>query len=473
MPIDVIMPKLEMAQDTGTVVRWLKAEGSTVQKGEPLLEIETDKVAVQVEAPGSGILSRVIAAEGEEVPVGQVIALISSPAEAAAAAPSAPAATPVAQRMAAAHNVDLQQVQTAGRRIEKQDIEAYLARGASQPQAAAPGLARLTPASPLARRLAWERGVAVTQLRGSGLDGAVLAADVRQQGPALPVQSPAFSPVVPEDRKQPIPQDYAPPGRTGTERGRGEGQVPSEGQPDSGYRVIPLKGTRKIIAERVQRSFQSAPHIALTLPVDMTEVRRLMERLSAAAPGHLPAGNGAGSKLGLTAILARCCAVALTHHPRLNAHVVEGSNASLEIREFASVHLGMAVALDDGLIVPVIRDAQAKGLSAIQAEIDDLVRRARAGALKLEEVKGSTFTISNLGMFGIEQFSAILNPPEVGLLAIGAIIPGPLEIQGQMVMRPLMRLTLMADHRAVDGAVGARFLATLKAMLENPYLLLT
>jgi pyruvate dehydrogenase E2 component (dihydrolipoamide acetyltransferase) len=428
MAVEVIMPKMEMAQDTGTVVRWLKAEGSPVQKGEPLLEIETDKVTVEVEAPGSGVLTGVTAWEGEEVPVGTVIARLvpAGTVEAAPAPVTAPAvpapvsATPIAQRMAAEHGIDLSEIRVAGRRIEKRDVEAYLAQ-----RKAAPAAPRLSPASPLARRLAQEMGLDVAQIDGSGPDGAVLAADVRAASEARVVVAPAVPEAAP-------------------------------------YRVIPLTGARKVIAERTQRSFQTAPHIALTLSVDMSETMRLMEHLAE------PIRQETGSELTLTAVLVQVTALALTRHPRLNAHLVDN-----EIREFDGVHLGIAVAVEDGLVVPVIRAAQTKGLAAIQTDLLDLARRARAGELTLQEIKGSTFTISNLGMYGIEQFTAIINPPEVGLLAVGTITRGQVEVAGQMTTRPLMKLTLMADHRAVDGAAGAQFLGTLRAMLENPYRLLT
>lgn len=441
------MPKMEMAQESGTVLRWLKVEGSTVRKGEPLLEAETDKVTVEVESPGSGILTGVTAREGEEVPVGTVIAVIRSPeeleqmvipADATAsisqAAEVANVASPVAQRMAAEHHVDLSQIRVEGRRITRRDVEDFLAHARPSSQTV-----RLSPASPLARRLAGEIGVDVAAVHGSGPEGAVLATDVR----AFRQASTAVQMEV-----QPAPEPTEPPSLPRAIVGS--------------YRTIPLRGVRKVIAERLQHSFQTAPHIALTLSADMTEVKRLIEHLSESA-----VWQATGSKVSLTAVLARIGALALARHPRINAHLVD-----LEIREYDRVHLGIAVALDDGLIVPVIRDAQTKGLAVIQSELDDLVQRARSGRLKLEEVKGSTFTISNLGMFGIEQFTAVLNPPEVGLLTVGAITPSLVESGGQVTTRPLMRLTLMADHRAVDGGTGAQFLATVKAMVENPYLLL-
>jgi len=431
-PIEVIMPKMEMAQDTGTVVRWLKAEGDSVQKGEPLLEVETDKVTVEVEAPGSGILSGVTAQAGAEVPVGQVIARLLAPEAAApaeteppveAASGPTPAVTPVAQRMAAAHQLDLGRIAPAGRRVTKADVSAHLAR---QPDERKP---RLRPASPLARRLAHEEGLDLAGINGSGPEGAVVAADIRA---ALAAAAKAETMV----------------------------EKP-EAAPVEGYRVIPLRSMRKVIAGRLQQSYQNAPHISLTLPVDMTEMERLMAHLAE------PVRQETGKELTLTAILAQAVALALTRHPRLNSHLV-----GEEIREFEQVHLGIAVALEDGLVVPVIRSAQSKRLAALQIELSDLAGRARANKLALPELKGSTFTLSNLGMYGIEQFTAIINPPEVGILAVGAIMPGPKEVGGQLVMRPLLRLTLMVDHRVIDGAVGAQFLATLKGLLENPYRLI-
>lgn len=439
MAVEVIMPKLEMAQDMGTVVRWLKAEGEAIRKGEPLLEIETDKVTVEIEAPGSGILSDISAREGDEVPVGQVIAqLLSSEERAPMAAPAGeakrkpvegvagpvPAATPVAQRMAATHQLDLGQIAASGRRVTKQDVSTHLARQQSSVKS------RLQPASPLARRLANEQGLDLSQIHGSGPEGAVRAADLRQ-----------------------VSETAAPKAEPVTEL-----EIPQVEE----YRRIPLRGIRKVVAQRLQQSYQHAPHISLTLTVDMTETERLMANLAE------PIQQATGQVLTLTAVLARVTAIALSRHPRLNAHLVGDE----EIREYESVHLGIAVALEDGLVVPVIRQAQLKGLAALQTELNELVSRARANKLALNEIKGSTFTLSNLGMYGIEQFTAIINPPEVGILAIGAITPGPKEIGGHLVMRPLMRLTLMVDHRAVDGAVGAQFLATLKHLLENPYRLL-
>lgn len=371
MAVEVVMPAMEMAQETARLLRWLKAEGETVREGEPLMEIETDKVTLEVEAPASGVLAAIAAREGDDVPVGQVVALLLAENE-------KPPPVPMVKST----------------RVTKVD---KATQGAAPPAEHRQG-ARLQPAPPRARRLAVERGIALTGMTGTGPGGAVLTADVLAAGHVE-------------------------------------------------VRIIPLQGTRKIIAERMQTSYQSAPHISLTLSADMTGVLRRLEALQ---------------NVTLTAVLSKLLAAALVRHPRLNAHLIGD-----EIHEYSTVHLGMAVALDEGLMVPVIRRANEKQLGEIQAELHDLAERARLGRLKPSEVRGSTFTLSNLGMFGIEHFTAILNPPEVGILAVGAVQDRPVGIGGQLVLRPMMQMTLSADHRAVDGAVAAAFLKTLKDMLEN------
>jgi pyruvate dehydrogenase E2 component (dihydrolipoamide acetyltransferase) len=225
--------------------------------------------------------------------------------------------------------------------------------------------------------------------------------------------------------------------------------------------VVPLAGPRKIIAERMAYSALTAPHITLTLSVDMSEAARLRSRLLA------PIEERTGARLSFTAILVRAVASTLPRHPYLNASL-DGDQIIL----WEDVHVGVASSIEDYLIVPVIREAQTKDLEQIVAEMGNLVKRARARRLAPSEMAGSTFTISNLGMFGIESFTAIINPPESAILAVGKIMDTPVEVEGQVGLRPSMHLTLSADHRVVDGAAGAQFLADLKAVLENPYLLI-
>ena len=400
MAVEIVMPAVEMAQDSGILVRWLKAEGEFVKQGEPVMEIETDKTVFEFEAPGSGTLANVSAKEGDEIPVGQVVAVLlaegeSAPQGAAAAAPSV--AAPVAQNSASTDGP-----------------------AQPQPQAAQPGVGKLPLASPKARRLAKEARISLAGVRGSGPDGAVLAADVAQQGGA------AAAPSVAEQE----------------------------------YEIIPLKGKRRIIAQRMQQSAQAAPHISLSLSVDVGELKRLVERLSSQVESET------GAPLKMTPVLAKVTAAALEKHPRLNAHFVDE-----EIHQYSAIHLGIAVALDDGLIVPVIRDVGGKKLTDVHVEMQDLLSRARSGRLRSEEIKGGTFTISNLGMFGVEQFTSIVNPPEIGILSIGAIADRAVKAKGEIELRPMMQVTVNVDHRAVDGAVAADFLKTLKSLLENPYLL--
>ena len=454
----VIMPALEMAQDTGTLLRWLKSEGEQVQRGEPLMEIETDKVTLEIESGGSGVLTQVSAGPGDEVPVGQVIALLlaegeeaaapaavsasparparparalpaspvaAKPAAAARGAPAAVAASPLARRLAAEHGVDLSELPATSGRISKADVLAWLQR-----EAAAADQRVL--ASPKARRLAAEQGIELATLAGRGPQGAVLAGDIQAVAPAPEV---AAAPTV-------IAADAA-------------------AAADEVLRVVPLTGMRGAIAARTQASARNAPHISLTLSADMSEALRLQQQLSAAVQA------ASGHKLTLTTLLARAVAATLKTHSRLNAHLLKD-----EIREFRPVHLGVAVALADGLLVPVMRDCAAMGLAQLQASLQLLAERARARTLTVAELRGATFTLSNLGMYGIEHFSAIINPPEVAILAVGAVQERVVAVAGQAVVRPMLQLTINVDHRAVDGAVAAAFLRDLKNLLEDPWSLL-
>jgi pyruvate dehydrogenase E2 component (dihydrolipoamide acetyltransferase) len=399
MAREIVMPALEMSQEFGKMVRWLKAEGEHVQKGEPLMEIETDKTVVEIEAPSSGILSAISAQPGDEVPVGRVIALVLTESESRAVPPPT---TPISHPPVARNdgggptNSPKRQTETeAGNRPAPRGIVA----------------------SPKARRLAVEHGIDLHHVRGSGPDGTVSVADVEALLPApLPV---------------------------------------SEPKPE--YVVVPLEGMRRTIADRMQRSHQQAPTIALTTSIDMSRVQELIR-------ASRPAGGAeTGPSLTVTAVLLKAVALCLVQHPRINSHLIEG-----KIYEYRVAHLGLAVALEDGLIVPVIRHVETKTAAALQLESADLVSRARNRRLRLEESKGATFTVSNLGMFGVEQFSAIVNPPEVGILAVGAMKETPVGIDGKVALRPMMLVTLNVDHRVVDGAVAARFISGLKDKLENP-----
>ncbi|MGD8807153.1 MAG: dihydrolipoamide acetyltransferase family protein [Chloroflexota bacterium] len=448
MATDVIMPKVDMDQETGTVARWLKNEGDEVRQGEVILEIETDKVAIDVEAPASGILTNILVGEGETVPIAAVIATILDPGEgppgegpppgerppaAGEAAPelaTSPAAasgngvpvTPVARNVARASGVDLTTVTGSGPRgkVTRKDVEQRLAAAQSQAKPAKPY------ATPAARRVAGERNVDLASLSGSGPDGRIQAADVLSAAQAtVDAATPAVE-------------------------------------------VMPLRGKRRTIAERLTASYQSTPHIHFRASIDMTGFNEARSRLNAQAE------KSGGTRISTTALLAKIVAQTLVLHPWLNSSfkAAQGDQEA-EVYLYRDVNLGIAVALADGLIVPVVRDAANKGLAQIAAEVEDLAARARDGQLAPAEVRDGTFTISNLGPFDVEEFTAIINPPQAAILAVGATKPDVVpDDDGQIVVRPIMRITLAADHRVIDGAVAAHFMADLQARLESPVLLL-
>lgn len=445
----IYMPAMEMAQDKGTLVQWLKQEGAYVQKGEPLFLVETDKVSVEIEATGSGYLANLGAQAGDQVPVGQVIAELVEQApdkipvdtqtSVTASAPESREIqiSPLAKRLALELDIDPKLITPHRGRIEKADVLEYAARLTAAVQSsgplppALPTQSRLLiPATPQARRIAGERGIDLRQVQGSGPNGAVRARDLEAFQSQTVLTNEIVAPSDPTLRPAAILD----------------------------YTIVPVAGIRKTIADRLQSSYQTAPHIALTIAVDMFETQRLI----ASVNETVRAQSGFG--LTISSVVAKLVASVLLRHPRVNAHLVGD-----EIRQFHAVNLGVAVALEDGLIVPVIHDIARKGLAVIQKELSDLSARARAGTLKPHEVRGGTFTLSNLGMFEIEQFSAILNPPEVGILSVGSITETPVNLGGQMGLRPLMHLTLNADHRAVDGAVAAHFLQDLKRTIANPF----
>jgi pyruvate dehydrogenase E2 component (dihydrolipoamide acetyltransferase) len=411
MATEVIMPKVDMVMDTGTFVEWLKNEGEHVEKGEPLFVILTDKANIEIEAPASGILTGLKAQPDDVIPVTEVIAYILEPGEtlpSASGTPAEVAPAPVAPTSAP------QPEPVAGGAIQ---------------DGIKPGDGRVR-ATPAARRVAAELGINLALVSGSGARGRIHQNDVltfaEQQQPAVEARPPEIP--LPDARQK---------------------------------EVIPLAGPRKIIAGRMAYSAFTAPHITLSLRVDMSEAARLRARVQE------PLQRKTGQRLSFTAIVARAVASLLPRHPYLNASL-QGD----QIIIWDDVHLGIATSLEDYLIVPVIRAAQTKSLEQIVSELGDRVERARVKRLTPAEMSGSTFTISNLGMFGIEAFTAIINPPESAILAVGKIVDTPVSTEDGIELRPMMNLTLSADHRVVDGATAARFLAELKTTLENPYLLI-
>ena len=436
MPTTVIMPALELAQETGKVLRWIKSPGDTVTKGEPLVEIETDKVTVEIESPASGTLYDVTAKEGEVVPVGQTIALIVGTGEAATKAPArvvesvrrigdtgaapwsavAVKASPLARKLAEQHGIDLTQVQTSSGRIEKADVMAHVE--SRKPASAVVGVARLGAASPKARRLAAERGVDLEAVRGTGPGGAVLAANVLESVPAAPqidratVKSPAEE-------------------RVGT--------------------------VWRIMAERMTQSWTTAPHFYLFREVNVSRLVAWRDLATKAT----------GARVTYTDLLVKLVAAAVARHPAVNGSWKDGV-----IVRNAEVNIGLAVAVEDGLIVPVIHGADALSLPQIVARREDVVTRGQAGKLRPADIQGGGFTISNLGMYGVDAFHAIVNPPQAAILAVGRIADRVVAVNGQPAVQPTMMLTLSCDHRAVDGARGAQFLGALADLIEEPLALL-
>lgn len=418
MPTEVIMPKVDMVMETGTFVEWLVKEGGQTSKGDPLFVIITEKAAIEVESPADGILAGVTAKPDDIIPVTQTIAYILAPGE---ELPSKTAPQPAVPSAPAKVEAKVEVAATPAPPVGSDKVRA----------------------TPVARRMAEELGLDLSQIPGRGPNGRVHKADVlAYQKPQAPVAtSPSVStPVV---TPQPISQSAIP-------------------LPDARRKqVIPIAGARKVIAERMAQSAFTAPHINLSLRVDMTEAIRLRERVLE------PLQAQTGQRVSFTAILARAVAVVLPKHPYLNASIADGN-----IILWDDVHLGIATSVEDSLIVPVIREAQGKSLGQIVTTLADLTERGRSRRLTTAEMTGSTFTISNLGMYGIESFTAIINPPEAAILAVGSMMDTPVQLDGQIVFRPMMELTACADHRIADGATVARFLADLKAALENPYLLI-
>ncbi|HET9924471.1 MAG TPA: dihydrolipoamide acetyltransferase family protein [Methylomirabilota bacterium] len=428
MPTNVIMPALELAQETGKVLRWMKAAGDTVKQGEPIVEIETDKVTVEIEAPASGILRDVTAQEGDVVPVGQTIAIIAAATETLSPqgrgqgegprGEGAVKASPLARKVAEEHGVDLARVKTATGKIEKADVLAFVeSQKAPSPANGAP--ARLVAASPKARRLAAERGVDLGALRGSGPGGAVLTADI----PTAPLTTKPLT--------LPSPQ-------------RGEG--------------VGVGTVWRIMAERMTASWTSAPHFYLVREVNVARLVSWLEK----------ARKQTGAHITYTDLLVKLVAAGLAQHPRVNVSWKDGA-----LERHADINIGLAVALDDGLVVPVLHRADTLGLKDLAAKREDLVARAQAGKLRPADIQGGVFTISNLGMYGIDAFSAIVNPPQAAILAVGRIADRVVPVNGQPAVQPTMVLTLSCDHRALDGARGAQFLGALAELIEEPLALLT
>ncbi len=443
MATSVVMPALEMTQETGRLVAWLKREGESVDKGEPLMEVETDKVTIEIEAPDSGILGGVLIEENDVVPVGQTIAWILAPGEKAPASSpldlhsgrvsTVPTKTvangplptknttveisPVARRIADEHGIDISTIRSNGKRIEKADVLAHIESSRrSQPQTVSTSInvsspTHLIPASPKARRLASERGIDITMIKGSGPEGAVLVDDVPLEAISV-------------------------------------GSAGSLETPSTVWRVM---------AERMSASWTTVPHFYLIREVDATNLIAWRANIVSKVEEH------SGVKPTYTDLLVKLIGFTLRSHPRVNASWMEG-----KIQYNSYINIGLAVAIDDGLIVPVIRSADSSSIGEIALQRKDLVERAQTRRLRPADISDGTFTLTNLGMYNVDMFNAIVNTPQAAILAAGRITERVVAVNGQPAVRSMMTVSLSCDHRVVDGARGAHFLDDLAALIENP-----
>ena len=410
MPSQVIMPKLSDAMTEGRVIQWMKKEGDRVQGGDVVASIETDKAEIELEAFGSGVLRKILVGDGQTVPVGQLIAVIAEPDEdISGLVRAAPVAVAAGAPTAA----------------NAEPRPAAPASPAPAGPPAPPPEAGWVPASPIARRMAREAGMDLARVKGSGPGGRILERDVEAYVAAQAQRL-------------------------------GGAEVPAG---EREFEDKELSTIRKTIAARMTQSQAPIPHFTVTVEVDVGAALELRKSLNAI--------EAQSEKLSVNDIIIKATALALQRHPTINATYING-----QVRLFKRVHMGVAVALEDGLIVPVIRECDRKSLGEIAREARGLIERARSKKLRPDEYSGGTFALSNLGMYDVVEFTAVIDPAHGAILAVGAIEEKPVVSNGQVVVRQRMRLTGAFDHRIIDGAMGAKFLQELKRILENPVQLL-
>ncbi len=417
MATKIVMEALSPTMEEGRLVEWKKKEGDTVAVGDVLAEVETDKAVMELVARSAGTLLKQLVAAGATVPVSAPVGWIGAAGESVDGGGAAPAAAPAPAPAAKAAPASVSAPPPPAP-APSQPAVATAPTAVSAPSA----LSARVKASPLARKIASERGLNLAGVSGSGPEGRVIKRDLDTVS---------------------VPSAVAPP------------SAPRMAAPGTGFEDRPLTQIRKTIAKRLVQSIGPIPTFYLTTEVDMERVAEAREALNAAA--------GDKGKVSFNDIVLKAVATALRQHTACNAWWQDD-----HIRYWNEVHLGMAVAVEDGLITPVVRNADTKSLREISAETRDLAQRARERRLKPEEYTGATFSVSNLGMFDIEHFTAIINPPEGGILAVGSIAQVPAVVGGQLQPRRRMRMTMSCDHRVIDGATGAQFLRTLKLLLENP-----
>ena len=418
MSYQVTLPRLGQGMETGTIVRWLKSEGDSVEKGEALYELDTEKVTQEVEAEASGVLLKILAGEGEEIEVGKAIAVIGEQGE---EVPAGEAEDPT--------EVSEDDAQEEGSPAPEREDERERGReeapeGPSEPEQSVESTnGGRVKASPLARRIARERGIELSALRGTGPEGRIVAEDVERASAT------------------------------------GAAAAPAAAAPTGEVEVVKLNQMRKTIARRMTEAWE-APAFQISMSADMTASVRLREALLAQV-------KEGGVRPTYSDILTKVVALALMRHRDVNAHFAGDS-----VKLFPNANIGIAVAIPHGLVVPVIPGCERLTIPEIAAARADIVSRTREGKLRAEDLDRGTFTISNLGMYGVERFTAVLNPPQAGILAVGAIEERAVVVDGDFEIQPRMDMTLTIDHRSVDGATASEFLATVKSFLEEPGLAL-
>ena len=446
MPINILMPALSPTMEKGNLAKWLKKEGDKVKSGDVIAEIETDKATMEVEAVDEGTIAKIVVPEGtQDVAVNDVIAVLAGDGEdvkaaGAGAAPPKAAEAPAAKPAAAAAPAATPAPKAAAPAVAP----------APAPQAAAPqvnGHARVF-SSPLARRLAKEAGIELTRINGSGPHGRIVARDVEGAKSGKGLKAPAA----------------APSGAPALAPSMSDQQIRALFEEGS-YEVVPHDGMRRTIAQRLTASIQTIPHFYLTMDCDIGKLLEAREEINAAAPKDKE--KKPLYKLSVNDFVIKAMAIALQRIPDCNVSWTEGG-----MLKHKHSDIGVAVAMPGGLITPIIRKAETKSLSTISGEMKDFAARARARKLKPEEYQGGTTAVSNLGMYGIKDFTAVINPPHATILAVGASEERPVVRNGKIEIAHIMSVTLSCDHRAVDGALGAELIGEFKRLIENPVMMM-
>jgi pyruvate dehydrogenase E2 component (dihydrolipoamide acetyltransferase) len=458
MPINILMPALSPTMEKGNLAKWLKKEGDKVKSGDVIAEIETDKATMEVEAVDEGTIAKIVVPEGtQDVPVNDVIAVLAGDGEDAKAAGAAP--QPAKSEAKAEAKGDKSEAKAEAKSEAKAESAKPAPAPAKAPAAAAPAQAKpaapqanghdRTFSSPLARRLAKEAGIELTRISGSGPHGRIVARDVEDAKSGKGLKAPAAAPAAGAPQVAPAMSDKA---------------ILALFEPGS-YEVVPHDGMRRTIAQRLTASVQTVPHFYLTMDCDIGKLLAAREEINASAPKDKE--KKPLYKLSVNDFVIKAMAIALQRIPNCNVSWTEAG-----MLKHKHSDIGVAVAMPGGLITPIIRNAETKSLSTISAEMKDFAARARARKLKPEEYQGGTTAISNLGMYGIKDFTAVINPPHATILAVGTSEERAVVRGGKIEAAHIMSVTLSCDHRAVDGALGAELIGAFKLLIENPVMMM-